>query len=136
MPHHGPTGHWSVPLASPPEIAEAKSLVVDLIHQIHRLLLRGCKQRAQAASSYSIHHGTPLAQPPPLFFLLLPPLRADLGFWMAIVVGQRCLGLFFVVRPLFCPPRWRRMDGWVAKKRTRRNLALKPAVAVAGTATL
>lgn len=68
MPHHGPTGHWSVPLASPPEIAEAKSLVVDLIHQIHRLLLRGCKQRAQAASSYSIHHGTPLAQPPPLFF--------------------------------------------------------------------
>ncbi|KAL7966542.1 hypothetical protein HDV63DRAFT_384258 [Trichoderma sp. SZMC 28014] len=84
-----------------------------------------------------MHHGTPLAQPPPLFpsFIFGSPARRS-----GVLDGNRgwpaLPGAILRGAAAILPLGWRGMDGWVAKKPTRRNLALKPAVAVAGTATL
>ncbi|KAH8120861.1 hypothetical protein LI328DRAFT_117643 [Trichoderma asperelloides] len=65
-------------------------------HLVSCLVDESRARNASRATSRSI-----IGPAPPLFFFsfssslirpALPPLRADLGFWMAIVVGQRRLG--------------------------------------------
>lgn len=117
-----------------------------LIHQIDALSIRSFASWVQSESA-GLHHGASLAQPLPFLFssiflcLALPCLFCPQiwGFgwqtWLASVFGAVILwcGRYFCL----CPLGWCGMDGdGVAKKRTRRNLALKSAVAVAGTATL
>lgn len=123
MPHHDPTGHWSVPLASPPEIARAKRR--RLIHQIHCIgiwpfasWVQSRQRNASRASSRRIIGPAPplfASLPSALICLVLPLLSADLGFgwqsWLASVVWAVNCGAAAIL-PV---PSWVVWDGWVAE---------------------
>jgi hypothetical protein len=108
MPHHDPTSHSPVPLASPPEIAKAKRTLIDSPDPLSFCLLpRGLSsgQHSNGTAQRSImdlQRSTAHHWPSPLPFSL-PCLSGgvaariipDLGFSCANVVGQPFPGCIF-----------------------------------------